>query len=875
MSNSKKWQLHQVLYLTATISAITAESVRADISQVSIDTSTSQIPRLSEMEFPKTRAEWLSQDLPPTQVETEEVIEITGVRLTPTTDGIEVVLETAGGERVTPTTEVVGDALIAEIPNAVLALPDGKVFEELNPAPGIELVRVTSLPGERVQISITGIDAPPTAQVRMEAGNLVLSVVQEEAEGIPEIELFVTATRTAEEEEDIPRSVTVIDREEIEEQTNLTTNLPDILGQTVPGLGPPTQNFRDFPQTLRGRRVQVLIDGVPVSTNQNTGAASVLRSISPSAIERIEVVRGPSAAFGEGGTGGLINVITRRPSKDELISTVEARITSRGDLVADSFGNYLEYGLSGTSGIVDYVFNFSTEEIGFAFDGAGDRIPGEGNFIENSRNFNVLGKLGVNIGENQRLQVSVNHFDEDSEAEFINDPNVDDDPNADKARALAVDLNCIGVECGDGRQYTSLSLNYSHDSIFGSQLRLQGFYRRNYNLFGVPFEDSTSGNFLLGQQESERFGGRLEVETPFSETFNLLWGADYSNEESSQLYQILDDEFVTSGFRVARLDKEVFWTPPYKIENLGLFAQAKWDISPRWLVSGGVRYENIGVSVDNYTASLFLNEPIDVEGGSINADDVVFNIGTVYDLTDELSVFANFAQGFGIPDFGRLIRRPPSGFRSIANDLEFTAPQKVDNYELGFRGQWDSVQFSLAGFYNYSDFGVSFVQLTNPPRIDIARGPRRIYGVEATVDWQPSPTWQLGGLISWNEGEDDQDEDGNFDALGTRDIQPLKITAYVENETLPGWRNRLQALFVGGRNRGFESGADFVKIESYFVLDYMSSIKLGPGTVQIGIQNLLDEEYFTIGNQLFAPFSLTNRRAAPGRTISIGYRVEF
>jgi iron complex outermembrane receptor protein len=834
---------------------------------------------LSEVEPPATTvADWMAQ------IEASQV-QITGVRVEPTETGLSVVLETAEGEVVTPTTSVVGDALIAEIPNAVLALPDGEAFEQFNPAPGIGLVRVTSLPGERVQVSITGTEAPPTAQVSTEAGNLVLSVVPgvmpEEAEEVEEIELIVTATRTEEDIRDVPRSVTVITREEIEEQTNLTTNLQDILGQTVPGFGPPTQGFRTAIQTLRGREAQVLIDGVPVSTNQNNAFATELRSISPSAIERIEVVRGPSAAFGEGATGGVINIITRRPGEEELTTTVEARVNSRGDLAAESFGNYIEYGFSGTSDPVDYVFNFSTEGFGFAFDGAGDQIPGAGNSIENGRSLNVLGRLGVDIGENQRLQFSINHLDEDSEVEFINDRTVNDDPDADKARALeAEDLDCIDVECGNDRRYTTLSLNYSHDDIFGSQLRLQGFYRRNYNLGGQPFEDFVNdGLFIISQQESERFGGRLEVETPFSETFNLLWGADYSNEEASQPYLVLDDEFVTSGFRVARLDEEVFNTPPYNVENLGLFAQAQWDISPRWLLSGGVRYENIGLSVDDYTRRrIFIDEPIDVEGGSINADDVVFNIGTVYDLTDELSVFASFAQGFGVTDFGsNVLRNPPDGFRSLEDDLEFTAPQKVNNYELGFRGQWQDVQFSLAGFYNESELGVSLVTPDVDSDVQVARVPERIYGIEATVDWQPSQTWQIGGLISWNEGENDLDEDGDFEALSTRDIQPLKITAYVENETLPGWRNRLQALFVGGRDRAFDpdEGPDFVEIESYFVLDFISSIQLGPGTVQIGIQNLLDEEYFTVQSQFPSAFSLTNKRAAPGRTISIGYRVTF
>jgi iron complex outermembrane receptor protein len=882
VSSVNKWQLLQILYVTGAISAISAGSVRADISQVSVDASTSQTLRLSEMEFPRTNAEWLSQDFPPTEVETDSVIQITGVRLTPTTDGVEVVLETAQGEVVTPTTEVVGDALIAEISNAVLALPDGEAFEQFNPAPGIGLVRVTSLPGERVQVSITGTEAPPTAQVRTEAGNLVLSVVPgmmpEEAEEVEEIELIVTATRTAEEEEDIPRSVTVVTREQIEEQSQLTTNIQDIISWTVPGFGPP--NFRAVANTARprGRAVQVLIDGVPVTSNYSITAP--FTSITPGAIEQIEVVRGPTATFGGGATGGVINIITRRPSEEELTATVEARVNSQGDFAEDSFGNYLGVNVSGNVAPVDYVFNFSTEGIGFIFDGEGDRVIAGSEFTYDTRNINVLGKLGVNIGENQRLQFSVNHVDEETnEIDFISDESVDNDPDAEKSRALPVDFECIDFDCENSRTYTTLSLNYNHDDIFGSQLRLQGFYRNTDLFFGQPFEDtftgdfpgSPLGSFFVSESETEVFGGRLEIETPFSEAFNLLWGADYNNDTGGNSDTLLEEEndgvFRTSG---EVLDSIPFYT----IESLGLFAQAQWQASSRWQVSGGVRYENIGLSVDDYTQRSFVPQPIDVEGGSVSADDVVFNIGTVYDLTDKLSVFASFAQGFGVPEFAQILSFPPDGFRSLEDDLEFTAPQVVNNYELGIRGQWQAVQFSLAGFFNQSDLGTTFISDDDGIRRPV-RAPERFYGVEATVDWQPSDTWQLGGLISWNEGESDIDDDGDFEPFSSRTISPLKITAYVENETLPGWRNRLQALYVGNRERAFEAGVDRVDIESYFVLDYISSIDIGPGSLQIGIQNLLDTQYFPPITQFIGGFRTSNRHAAPGRSISIGYRATF
>ena len=94
-----------------------------------------------------TVSEWVAQ------VEST-LVQITAVRLEPTEAGLQVVLETAaGGDLTTPATQTVGEALIAEIPNAVLELPEGEPFEQFAPAEGIALVRVTELPDNRVQIS--------------------------------------------------------------------------------------------------------------------------------------------------------------------------------------------------------------------------------------------------------------------------------------------------------------------------------------------------------------------------------------------------------------------------------------------------------------------------------------------------------------------------------------------------------------------------------------------------------------------------------------------------------------------------------------------------------------------------------------------------
>ena len=130
--------------------------------------------------------EWTSQiypsTLPPIHPSTENwlaqtpLVQITTVRLEATEAGLQIMLETADGELAAPITTVSGNALIAEIPNAMLALPAGDEFQQFEPADGIALVQVTGLPNNRVQVVITGAEAAPIAEVRTAATGLTLII---------------------------------------------------------------------------------------------------------------------------------------------------------------------------------------------------------------------------------------------------------------------------------------------------------------------------------------------------------------------------------------------------------------------------------------------------------------------------------------------------------------------------------------------------------------------------------------------------------------------------------------------------------------------------------------------------------------------------
>lgn len=804
---------------------------------------------------------------------------ITAVQINQTANGIEIVLETADGEGPQVSTSSFGDTLVFEVADSQLQVEDQETF---SPVEGIAAITVTSRGTNTVRIAVTGSTALPTGQIVQSDRGLILSITPGSTATTPEmsepdiveqvptetentsLRVVVTATRTEEDPLNVPRSVTVITREQIDQQTNVSRDLGEVLSQLVPGLAPSTGSTSTFGQSLRGRNLTVLIDGVPQSTTRN--AFRDLHTIDPSAIERIEVLRGPTAIYGDGATGGVINIITRIPD-DTLTVTTEAGVGFAPTEIGDSLEGNLQQLISGRSGNFNYAFTGSFAWTSGFFDGEGNRIPSDPNGqggLSDADTINLLGRIGFDLDDDQRLQLTVNHYDATQFTDFTTDPIVLSLPGRQRSRALE------GLEL-DNPQTTNntlVNLEYSHANLLGSELRAQVYYRDYLTRF-FPFDGrafrSLGNEIFQSQIESEKVGGRLQIETPLFDqgTARLLWGVDYVDENTSQPVAIFNRAaFNASGGLTFEQTGNRTWTPPLNQRNLGLFAQLNWDVSDRFIVLGGIRHERIGVDVDNFT-TLANNS---IEGGNLNYDATLLNLGAVFYVTDELNVFANFAQGFSVADIGLILRNAPAGF-----SVETLQPeaQRVDNFELGIRGEWSSIQASLAGFYNESELGTTF---TAPGTI--VRAPERVYGIEAAIDAQLSDTWQLGGTFSWAEGETDLANNGDFDSLNGFRISPIKVTAYVENETLPGWRNRLQALFSGSRDR-FENETIFgqAAVDSYITVDYISSIQLGPGMLEIGINNLLDTDYFPNISQL-QPSELSNA-AARGRTVRIGYSLTW
>jgi type IV pilus assembly protein PilQ len=104
-----------------------------------------------------------------------QTTQITEVKLNPVDGGISVILTTSSGNKPQIFTTKRDKALVADIINTQLRLPQGKSFRQEKPAPGIAFVEVNQLEANSVRVTVMGIDnAPAGKPVIRENNNLTL-----------------------------------------------------------------------------------------------------------------------------------------------------------------------------------------------------------------------------------------------------------------------------------------------------------------------------------------------------------------------------------------------------------------------------------------------------------------------------------------------------------------------------------------------------------------------------------------------------------------------------------------------------------------------------------------------------------------------------
>jgi len=130
-------------------------------------------------------------------------------------------------------------------------------------------------------------------------------------------QIVVTATRMERAVKDLSATVSVVTSDDIEASnvnscTDILGTLPGVFVQKTGAFGRADVEIRGLGG--RGRKVMVLVDGRPVK--MGLFGCTITHSLPLDNVERIEVVRGPlSVLYGSDALGGVINIITKKPTK--------------------------------------------------------------------------------------------------------------------------------------------------------------------------------------------------------------------------------------------------------------------------------------------------------------------------------------------------------------------------------------------------------------------------------------------------------------------------------------------------------------------------------------------------------------------------------
>lgn len=146
--------------------------------------------------------------------------------------------------------------------------------------------------------------------------------------------VVVTATRTGTRLSETLAAVTVIGRDEIEraQAVDAAELLRFVAGVEIARAGGPGQLAATFIRGGNSNHTLVLLDGVRLNPTTQQAA---LQNLSPSMIERIEIVRGPrSTLYGSDAMGGVVQVFTRRREGTAFDATARYGSYETGELSA-------------------------------------------------------------------------------------------------------------------------------------------------------------------------------------------------------------------------------------------------------------------------------------------------------------------------------------------------------------------------------------------------------------------------------------------------------------------------------------------------------------------------------------------------------------
>lgn len=678
----------------------------------------------------------------------------------------------------------------------------------------------------------------------------------------PDAEIIVTATRSGSPIEELPLSVSIAGEAEIERQLRQNRNILTGLEAIVPGLNiQPSESRGSCLTRVRGRAVSFQLNGVPVNEDLRAGSCTGPFTISPFALERIEVVRGGTALYGAGAPGGIINLITRRGRTDEIAIDLTAQTSFNTERAEDTRTTDLYAGAGQRVGALDYYVAAAYTDGGRVRDAVGDPLlSGAYHAVD------LLGSFGLDLPGGSDLRLVTTFHDEDVGRQFY--PSGALIPGTDIAEVVEVAPHPQRDQ-GRDRNLTA-TLGYKHPDLLGHALTLSLFFQHQTIKQRDNFFDAALGDdFFASNRRNERFGFRSAAvrDHALSEdvTLRTSFGFDYTRNALFRfVVDAADNERVTS-----------ILSPEIVLRTYAPFAQAEFSFGDVTL-TGGARHEWYRGEITPLAFRPTL-PGAGVPGDIGKSELTLFNLGAVYRLTPRIQLYAGFSQGAELSQLGRAARR-------IQNPATLTPePATSDQYEIGIRGARGVLRFGAAAYYSESD-SAALLQ-TDPscggassglcPLIPL-RSPQRFHGLEADLAWKVVPTLELSGVFTLQRGEVFDEDLERFINYATDVVVPLRITARADWTPVERAALGLQVSHYGASSffSPEEEGLGLIDTDAVTLVSASARYALGPAELYVAADNLLNQRYISPDNQAAGSGSFFYYRGA-GRRLTLGVAARF
>ena len=518
---------------------------------------------------------------------------------------------------------------------------------------------------------------------------------------------LVTGSRYPRRYFESPQALSFITRGQLRDQAPLVVG--DAL-QQLPGV----DNSKDSPweqrvvlRGLSGQRVLVLMDGMPMNSARGNGPHPSL--VPATIIDRVEVVRGPSSvAYGSDAIGGVLNLITRDPQTSPAGGRAMPGSVRLGAASADdSFGGQVE--VRPTMGRLAAIVSggwSDTQDFESPVEVVKNSAFKDWNGAINSRydfTSQVTLRAGYQLYRGTDIGIPGLSF------EF---------PGASQAFSFSYyDRDVANVTLD--KRYEQSWVEGTRARVYWQRERRNFFSTQDlasfmFPSFGVPPRPGASS--ALTEQDRffdlNTYGAQVQLTSHRKPGYLWTAGLDAARDVTGgdnvrrRTYHFTgsggQDSTGATAYRVTQS------VPDGEFDNLGLWFNNDWYLSPRWTLSTGGRYTHY-----RYHAKSGPSSPgFAFEERTTLNDALSGSVGLVYRPLPDLHVTANIANGYRQPNAQDLYFDGAASVGFVLGNPDLV-PEKSVSYDVGMR--WGPGPVAISGNAYVSTYRDLIDALSVPP----------------------------------------------------------------------------------------------------------------------------------------------------------------